>query len=65
MRRQEVGDRPALVSREVVSDHMDFFAAGLIDHNVCKERGELGRSVPRSCFAEHLAGLGVEGGIQR
>src|SRR5437588_12404630 len=44
---------------------MDLFAAGLIDHNVCEERGELGRGVPRSGFAEHLAGLGVEGGVQR
>src|SRR5437773_6864835 len=65
MHRQEIRDRPALVSREVVGDHMDLFAAGLIDHNVCEERGELGRGVPRSCFAEHLPGLGVEGGIQR
>jgi len=44
---------------------MDFFAAGLIDHNVGKERGELGRGVPAQPFCEHLAGLGVEGGIQR
>src|SRR6202158_3172909 len=65
MHRQEVGDRPALVSREVVGDHMNLFTAGLIDHNVCEERGELGRGVPRSRFAEHLPGLGVEGGIQR
>jgi len=65
MHRQEVRDRPALVSREVVGDHMDLFAAGLIDHNVGKERRELGRGVPRSRFAEHLPGLGVEGGVQR
>src|SRR5712691_1209445 len=65
MHRQEVRDRPALVSREVVGDHMDLFAAGLIDLNVCEERSELGRGVPRSGFAEHLPGLGVEGGVQR
>src|ERR1700686_1816981 len=65
MHRQEVRDRPALVSREVVGNHVDLFAAGLIDHNVCEERDELGRGVPRSRFAEDLAGLGVEGGIQR
>ena len=64
MHCQEVRDRPALVSREVVGDHMDLFAAGLIDHNVCEERGELRRGVPRSGFTEHLASLGVEGGVR-
>src|SRR6266478_3177768 len=46
MRRQEVRDRPALVSREVVGDHMDLFAARLIDHNIGEESDELGRGVP-------------------
>src|SRR5271170_6594742 len=65
MHRQEVRDRPALVSGEVVNDHMDFFAAGLIDDQVGEERDEFGRGVARRRFAEHLAGLSVEGGIQR
>jgi hypothetical protein len=47
MHRQEVRDWPALVSTEVVGDHMDLFAARLIDHNVCEERDALGRGVPR------------------
>jgi hypothetical protein len=62
MHRQEVGDRPSLVCRLVVSDHMDLFAARLVDHNVGKEGDEFGRGVPFRRFAEHLAGLGVEGG---
>ncbi len=65
MHRQEVRDRPALVRRLVVGDHMDLFAARLIDHNVGQEDEEFGRGVPRRHFTEHLAGLGVEGGIQR
>ena len=65
MHRQEVRDRPALVRRLVVSNHMDLFAARLIDHNVGQEGDEFGRGVPHSRFAEHFAGLGVEGGIQR
>ena len=65
MHCQEICDRPAFVSCEVVGDHMDLFAAGLIDHNVGEERRECGRSVSRCRFAQHLAGLGVEGGIQR
>lgn len=63
MHRQEVCDRPALVRRLIVSDHMDLFAARLIDHNVGQEGDEFGRGVPRGRFAEHFAGLGVEGGI--
>jgi hypothetical protein len=51
MHRREVRERPALMSKEVVGNHMDVFAAGLIDHNVCEERDELGLSVRRSRFA--------------
>ena len=65
MHRQEVRDRPALVRRLVVGDHMDLFAARLIDHNVGKEGDEFGGGVPRRRFAEHLACLSVEGGVQR
>ena len=65
VRRQEVLDRCALVGREVVGDHVDLFAARLVDHDVGEERDELGGGVPRRRFAEHLAGLRIEGGIQR
>jgi hypothetical protein len=41
------------------------FAAGLIGDNVGEKGGEFGRGVPPSRFAEHLASLGVEGGLQR
>jgi hypothetical protein len=44
---------------------MDLFAAGLIDHNVGEERDEFGRGMPRCRLAEHFAGLGVEGSVQR
>jgi hypothetical protein len=52
MHCQEVRDRPALVRRLVVGDHMDLFAARLIDHNVGQEGDEFGRGVPRRRFAE-------------
>ena len=55
--RQEIHDRPALVSREVVGDHMNLLAERLIDNNVREERDEFGRGVPRRGFAEHFAGL--------
>jgi len=53
MHRQEIRDRPALVRRLVVSNHMDLFAARLIDHNVGKEGDEFGRGVPRRRLTEH------------
>lgn len=65
MHCQEVHNRLALVSREVVGDYMNLLAVRLIDHNVGEERDEFGRGVPRSGFAEHFAGLGVEGSVQR
>lgn len=46
MRFQEIFDPLALVSRKVVGDYMDFFAARLIDHDVGEEGGELGEGVP-------------------
>src|SRR5713101_673371 len=48
MHCQEVQDRFALVSREVVGNHMNLLAAGLVDDNVGEERDEFGRGVPRS-----------------
>ena len=65
MRREEVFDRLALVGREVIGDHMDLFAAGLIDDDVGEEGDKLGGGVPFGGLAQHLAGLGVEGGIER
>jgi hypothetical protein len=53
MHCQKVQDRFALVSREVVGDHMNLLAARLINHNVGEERDEFGRGVPRSGFAEY------------
>ena len=64
MRFQKVLDWLAFVSRQVVGDHMDFFAAGLMDYDVAEERDELGGSVPLRRFTQHLSGLGVEGGIE-
>ena len=46
MHRQEVATCSVLWVEMVVSDHMDLFAARLIDHDVRKERDEFGRGVP-------------------
>src|SRR5258707_14973028 len=42
MHCQEVHDRFALVSREIVGDHMNLLAERLIDNNVGEERDEFG-----------------------
>jgi hypothetical protein len=38
---------------------------GLIDQDVGEEGDELSRGVPLSGLAQHLAGSGVEGGVER
>ncbi len=65
VRFEELFDRLTLVSREVIGDHVDLFAAGLIDHDVGQEGDKLRGRVPLGGLAKHLAGLGVEGHIQR
>ena len=57
---QELLDLLGLVRREVVGDHMDLLALGLVGHDVGKEGNELGRRVTLGCLAEDLASLGVE-----
>ena len=65
VRLEEIFDRVALVGREVVGDYMDFFAARLVDHDVGQEGDELGGRVALSGLAQYLAGLGIEGGVER
>ena len=62
MRRQEILDRPALVSREIVGDDVDLFATGLVDDDVGEESDELGGGVSRGGLAEHFTGLRIERG---
>ena len=50
MRRKEVLDRLTLVSRKIVRDDMDFFAAGLIGDDIVEEGGEFGGDVLRSSY---------------
>src|SRR5882757_4916341 len=60
MLRQEVLDRPALVSREIVGNHVDLLAARLVYHDAGKECDELSGCVPRCSLAKYLSGLRVE-----
>ena len=54
-----------LVRREVIGDHMNFLALGLMRHDVGEEGNELGRGVARGSFIQHLTGLGIEGCVER
>lgn len=62
---QELLDLLGLVRRQVVGDDVDLLALGLVGHEVGEEGDELGRGVSRGGLAQHLAGLGVEGCVQR
>jgi len=44
---------------------VDLSAAPLVDHDIGEEGDELGRGVARSGLAQHFAGLGIEGRVQR
>src|SRR6202030_2054665 len=65
MRLQKVFDLSGFVRREIVGDHVDLFAPGLVDDDVDEEGDELGRGVPGCCLAQHLYRAGVEGCVER
>src|SRR4051812_16364696 len=65
MLTEELLDLLSFVRREVVGDHVDFFALGLVGNDVGEEGHELGRRVARGGLAKHFAGLGVERRVQR
>src|SRR5580692_6122522 len=65
MRFQKIFDRLAFMSREIVGDYVDLFAAWLIDHDVGQEGDELGGGVTLGGLAQNLSGLGVESGVER
>ena len=62
---QKILDLPRLMGREVVGNYMDLLAAPLIDDNVRQEGHKLRRRVSCGRLAQHLAGLGVEGRLER
>ena len=61
---QEVVDLSRLMGREVVGNHVDLFAARLVDDDVGQERDELRRCVSHGRLAEYLACFGVERRVQ-
>src|SRR6266700_6913066 len=62
---QELLDALGLVGREVVEDDVDLELARLSGDQRTQEGDELSAGVVGSCLPEHLAGLGVERGVQR
>ena len=62
---QKILNPLGLVRREVVGDHMDLLASGLVRHEVSEEGHELLRGVACSRPAQDLSALRVEGGIER
>ena len=62
---EECIDPPGLMRREVISDHANLFAVGLVGHEIGQEGDKLGRGVAGSGLAQHRARFGVERGVQR
>ncbi len=54
-----------LVRREIVCNHMDLFALRLVRDEIRQKCHKLGRGVAFSRLAEDIAGLGIEGCVQR
>ncbi len=61
---QKVVDLARLVGREIVRNHVDFFAARLVDDDVRQKGDEFRGRVSRGGLAEYLAGLGVKRRVQ-
>ena len=64
MSSQKVVDLSRLMGGEVVGNHVDLFAARLVDDDVRQEGHELCRSVTHGRFAEYLASLSIECRVQ-
>ncbi len=64
VRLQKLGHPLGLVRREIVRNHMDLLARGLMGHEVRQERDELLGGVAVGCLAQDLARLGIERGIE-
>ena len=60
---EERRDLVSLVRRESFRDHVDLLAARLIEHDADEKGHELGRGMAGGGLAQHLAGLGIEGGV--
>ena len=65
MRFEKVFHGLTLVSREVVCDHMDFFATSLVGDDIGEEGNELGRGMTCRSLAKNLARFSVERRVQR
>jgi len=60
---EELGDLAGLVRREIIGDHVDFFAPWLVDDDIGQKRNELSRGVARGGLAEDFPGPSVEGRV--
>lgn len=61
---QESTDLFGLERREIVGNDVYLLASRLVGHDVIEESHELCRGMPCRSLAQHLTGLGIEGGVQ-
>jgi hypothetical protein len=62
---KECFDQVSFMRREVVQDHVDLSPVGLGRNNLLQETNKLLASVARGGLPDHLAGLWIQGRVQR
>ena len=58
-------DPGGAMGREIICNNVNLLALGEAGHNLFKESNKLGTGVTRCGLAQHLAGFGVERGVER
>lgn len=58
-------DRGGAMGREIIGNNVKLLALGQAGHDLVKESNKLRTGVTRGGLAQHLAGLGVERGVER
>src|SRR6516165_8718857 len=58
-------DPGGAMGREIIGNNVNLLALGKAGHDLFKESNKLGASVTRCGLTQHLAGFGVERGVER
>src|SRR6202045_2170808 len=58
-------DSGGTMGREIICNNVDLLALGKAGHDLFKESNKLRTGVTRRGLAQHLAGFGVERGVER
>ena len=65
MTLDKLPDPGGAMGREIIGNNVNLLALGKAGHDLFKESNKLGASVTRCGLTQHLAGFGVERGVER